>query len=81
MFPYYAFKKQLMAAYMACFVQIYAGDRAADSGQSLSCQLLTSYKLVDDYIASAGSLPLGFNVHLNVEACEEMGLWMMLADL
>jgi hypothetical protein len=50
MFPYYTFKQSLIKAYMACFFQLYAGDRQADSGQSLACQILTSYKLVEDYI-------------------------------
>jgi len=50
MFPYYQFKKQLIAAYIDYFGSLYAGDTSGNAGQSLSCQILTSYKLVEEYI-------------------------------
>jgi hypothetical protein len=63
MFPLYEFKKQLLATYIKYFVRIYKGDSTLSYGQSLSCQILTSYKLVEDYIQSENSLPLGHNIN------------------
>jgi hypothetical protein len=62
MFPYYPFKQQLLAAYVHCFPQVYIGDEDGNNGESLSCQILTSYKLVEDYIEMEGSVPLGSNL-------------------
>ena len=59
MFPYYPFKQQLIANYISCYSTVYAGeDRAA---QSISCQIMTSYKLVEDYAESKFAVPISVN--------------------
>ena len=62
MFPYYEFKKVLLATYIQSFPHLYLNEESCMAGQSLACQILTSYKLVEDYIDSPNSQPIGYNI-------------------
>lgn len=62
MFPYYEFKRQLLAAYIECYPRFYVSEEACMPGQSIACQILTSYKLVEDYVESNHSQPICYNI-------------------
>ena len=64
MFPYYAFKQQLISAYMKTFNVLYANQ--SQTGLSISCQIITSYKLVEDYADSHGAVPILVTPSLNI---------------
>jgi len=59
MFPVYTFKQQLLSSYVRCYHSIYSG--LSKSGLSISCQIMTSYKLVEDYVDSFGAVPIVIN--------------------
>lgn len=56
MFPYYTFKQQLIATYMKSFSSLYANS--SQTGLSISCQIITSHKLVEDYADTNGAVPI-----------------------
>lgn len=56
MFPYYPFKKLLLSKYFKCFESLYASDES--KGQSIACQIVTSYKLIEDYSDSSEAVPI-----------------------
>lgn len=56
MFPYYPFKQLLIAEYIACYSDVYAFE--STKGMSIACQIMTSYKLIEDYINIKGAKPI-----------------------
>lgn len=56
MFPYYPFKQQLIANYIKCFSTLYASEHR--KGESIACQIMTSYKLVQGYSESKDAVPI-----------------------
>jgi len=58
MFPVYTFKQQLLSSYIKCYDSLYSNSKL---GLSISCQIMTSYKLVEDYADSYGAVPIVIN--------------------
>lgn len=56
MFPYYPFKQQLITNYFKCFSSLYGSEHR--KGESIACQIVTSYKLVEDYSDSKDAIPI-----------------------
>ena len=49
MFGYYPFKMELIRVYIQKYGDIIAGEKGFSCGGTLSCQLMTSYQLVQKY--------------------------------
>lgn len=52
-----------MAAYVNCIPRLHNNEISSGIGQSISCQILTSYKLVEDYVFLKSNKPLGFGLN------------------
>lgn len=78
MFPVYSFKQQLISSYIKSFNLIYAGQ--SQTGLSISCQIMTSYKLVEDYADSNRAAPISVNQSDDINEVQHLTR-MLIYDL
>ena len=64
MFPYYPFKQLLIAQYIQNFENVYAAEQI--KGMSIGCQIMTSYKLIEDYADLEGAKPFYIKASNNI---------------
>lgn len=82
MFQYYPFKKLLLSTYIRNFSMIYNDDENSSSrGTSISCQLLTSYQLVREYVLGKENLPIGADIDITRIRSFDTLYYVLLHDL